>query len=179
MDKKIRLSGSALLDHSGQYKLSISTKENQLLTMLEGKQKKDYFITIPVSLGNSKNGKPYITFTNAVLKVKKKVKDNGRFVFDINVNSKITITEQLFPYDFEKKQAKFEKSIANELEDEFNQLIHKIQKAQIDPLGLGLYARAYTYPEWKKVQDHWGKTLAKSKINIHVKTEIKSIGTMS
>jgi Ger(x)C family germination protein len=179
MDKRIRLTGSAVLTHSGQYKLKISTEENQLLTMLEDKKKRDYSITIPVSIGNTKKGKPYLTFTNSVMKVKKKVKYNGRFVFDINVNSKITLTEQLFPYDIEKNHAKLEKSIANELEDEFSQLICKMQKAQVDPLGLGLYARAYTYPEWKKVQGHWGETFAKSKINIHVNTEIRSIGTIS
>jgi Ger(x)C family germination protein len=178
-DKRIQLTGSALLSHSGQNKLSITPDENQLLTILEGKKKKDYSILIPVSLQSIHSRKPYVSFSIPIMKVKKKVVYNGRFVYDIDVNLKIAITELLFSIDFEKESAQLEKSISKELEKEFDRLIRKIQKAQIDPLGLGLYARAYTYPEWKKVQDNWGKTLEKSKINIHVKTEIKSIGTIS
>lgn len=177
-EKRIELTGSALLAQSSQYKLTVKPDENQLLNILEGKQKGDYSITLPVSKESDHKGKQYISFSLPVIKVKKKVQYNGRFVFDIDVKLLISITEQLFPFDVEKDHAKLEKNIANELEKEFNQLISKIQKAQVDPLGLGLYARAYTYPEWKRVEDSWGETLAKSKINIHVKTKIKSMGTM-
>lgn len=175
--KRIELTGSALLAQSGKYKITITPDENQLLNVLEGKKKGDYSITIPVSTVSASKGKPYISFSLPVIKVKKKVDYNGRFVFDINVKLLISITEQIFPFDVEKDYAQLEKSIANELENEFSRLIQKIQKAQIDPLGLGLYARAYTYSEWKKVQDDWGENLAKSKINIHVKTKIKGMGT--
>ncbi|MGG3912217.1 Ger(x)C family spore germination protein [Peribacillus simplex] len=175
--KRIELTGSALLAQSGQYKITITPEENQLLNILDGNQKGDYSITIPVSMESANKGKPYISFSISDLKVKKKVKFNGRFVFDINVDLQISISEQLFPFDVQKDYAKLEKSITNELENETNQLIQKIQKSQIDPLGLGLYARAYTYQEWKKVQEDWGNTLAKSKINIHVKTKIKGIGS--
>lgn len=178
-DKRIQLTGSALLSHAGQYKLSITPDENQLLTILEGKKKKDYSMLIPVSLQSIHTRKPYLSFSIPFMKVKKKVVYNGQFVFDIDVKLKIAITERLFTIDLEKESAQLEKSISTELEKEFSRLIRKIQKAQIDPLGLGLYARAYTYPEWKKVQDQWGKTLEKAKINIHVNTKIKTIGTIS
>ncbi|QED46899.1 Ger(x)C family spore germination protein [Cytobacillus dafuensis] len=177
-DKRIEITGSALLSQSGNNKLSISLDENQLLTILEGKKKKDYSILVPVSLKSMQTSKPYMSFTIPNMKVKKKVVYNGRFIYDIDVKIKIAITEQLFAIDLEKESAQLEKSISKELKKEFSQLIRKIQKAQIDPLGLGLYARAYTYPEWKKVQDQWGETLEKAKINIHVNTEIKSIGTI-
>lgn len=100
--KRIELTGSALLAQSGQYKLTITPEENQLLNILEGKQKGDYSITIPVSMESASKGKPYISFSIPDLKVKKKVKFNRHFVYDINVNLQISISEQLFPFDVKK-----------------------------------------------------------------------------
>ncbi len=177
-EKRIRLTGSALFSQTGQYKLSITPAENQLLRILEGERDGEILITIPVSLKSVQKDKRYISFAVPVMKVRKKVKYHGRFVFDINVKLKITLNEKLFPFDIEKKQAKLEKMIDHQLENEMNRLISKIQKAQLDPLGLGLYARAYTYPEWKKIENQWGEAVAKSKINIHVKTTIKSMGSI-
>ncbi|WP_458259534.1 Ger(x)C family spore germination C-terminal domain-containing protein [Bacillus cereus] len=45
-------------------------------------------------------------------------------------------------------------------------LIKKIQKAEIAPIGLGVYARAYTYKDWKRVQKQWGKALSKADVKI-------------
>ncbi len=41
---------------------------------------------------------------------------------------------------------------------------------------MGLYARAYEYKEWQKVQDDWGEALSKADIKINVKVKVKSMG---
>ncbi|MBE5108297.1 Ger(x)C family spore germination protein, partial [Bacillus thuringiensis] len=58
------------------------------------------------------------------------------------------------------------------------QLIKKIQAANIDPIGYGRYARAYTYPEWKKVKNKWNSELAKGDVNVKVNVEIGAMGTI-
>ncbi|MBM6649594.1 Ger(x)C family spore germination C-terminal domain-containing protein, partial [Bacillus sp. RIT 809] len=48
----------------------------------------------------------------------------------------------------------------------------------IDPIGLGLYARAYTYQDWKRFQNQWGKALSKADVNIKVHVKIGGMGTI-
>lgn len=40
----------------------------------------------------------------------------------------------------------------------FNEVIKKIQDNKIDPIGLEVYARAYEYDHYKKVQEDWGQS---------------------
>ncbi|MGC4379139.1 Ger(x)C family spore germination protein [Fictibacillus sp. Mic-4] len=176
--KMIELKGSTLLTKQGQYQLSITQYETELLRILEGKREGDYSLTLPVSSKAAHDKKTYASFSIPVLKVKKRVRYKGRFVFNIDVKLKFGLGEQVIPLGVEINSKELEKNIQNQLEKDLNQLIHKLQKNKVDPLGLGLYARAYTYPEWKKNQDHWVDSLAASKINIHVDAKIKSMGTM-
>ncbi|MNR51844.1 hypothetical protein D3C85_1715820 [compost metagenome] len=90
---------------------------------------------------------------------------------------RISIKERLFPYDVEHNAPELEKDIEEELQKQFSQLIKKIQSAKIDPIGLGLYARAHEYSQYKKVQDHWGETLSNSEVNVKVKVKIQSMGS--
>ncbi len=75
------------------------------------------------------------------------------------------------------KKEELIKRIEQELEQQFEHLIKKIQKKKIDPVGFGLYARAYHYKEYKKVEDNWGNALAESDINVSVKIDINSNGS--
>ncbi|MNG37666.1 hypothetical protein D3C84_1250870 [compost metagenome] len=63
-------------------------------------------------------------------------------------------------------------------QQQFNNLIKKIQQNQIDPIGLGLYARAHEYRQYKKVEEHWGETLSEADIHLTVKVKIGSTGPM-
>ncbi|WP_173194298.1 Ger(x)C family spore germination C-terminal domain-containing protein [Paenibacillus alginolyticus] len=54
-----------------------------------------------------------------------------------------------------------ENKITIQVQKQLESLIHKIQADKIDPMGLGLYARAHEYSHFKKVEDNWGETLPK------------------
>ena len=54
-----------------------------------------------------------------------------------------------------------------------------MQATNIDPIGLGGYARTYTYPEWKKVQNKWNNELAKGDVNVKVTIKIGGMGRLS
>jgi hypothetical protein len=55
-------------------------------------------------------------------------------------------------------------------------LVAKMQRHEIDPIGLGLYARAYQFKAWEHVQDEWGHAFSKADVRIHIKTKIKNMG---
>jgi 3-isopropylmalate dehydratase small subunit len=70
------------------------------------------------------------------------------------------------------------KEVENELKNEIDDLMKKIQKKKVDPIGLGLYARAYHYPHYKKVENNWGEAFAESDVNVSVKIDINSNGAV-
>lgn len=54
----------------------------------------------------------------------------------------------------EKQAKQLEEKIAEQLMQQFDRLIKKLQARKIDPVGLGLYARAYEYEHYKRVEEH-------------------------
>ncbi|MDF2959383.1 MAG: spore gernimation protein [Paenibacillus sp.] len=102
------------------------------------------------------------------------IKSSGRQA----VKMPITISSLDSDYDNEKATVPLEARIVKELQKKFADLIHKCQKSQVDPFGFGLYARAYRFPEWKAVENEWGKTFAKAKVSIITQVEIKSVGVV-
>ena len=51
--------------------------------------------------------------------------------------------------DIDKDRKKLTSLITKQLNKDLNDLIHNIQKQQLDPFGFGDYARAFQYEEWK------------------------------
>lgn len=99
-------------------------------------------------------------------------------MFNINVHMRISISERLFPFNVRNDGERLERSIEKQLKSDLERLIKKIQKAEIDPIGLGLYARAYTYKDWKRVQKKWGKALSKADVKVNVHVKIGGMGTI-
>ena len=177
-NSKIMLTGSALLDEKGRYKLSINPHENKLLRILQNKKRGDFPFTISVPLKPNGQDKHWLSFGAQGIKVKTKVRYNGHYIFDTNIKMRIGISEMLFPFNVRKDAAKLEKSIQTKLKADFEHLIKKTQAANIDPFGYGLYARAYTYPEWKKVQNQWGNEFSKADVKVKVNVTISGMGTI-
>ncbi|MEH7375396.1 Ger(x)C family spore germination protein [Neobacillus drentensis] len=177
-DHKIMLTGTALLDEQSRYKLSIKPHENKLLRILQHKTKGDFPFTISVPLESNGRDKHWVSFSTPKVKVKTKVRYDDHFIFDTDVKMRIAITERLFPFNVRKDTAKLQKSIETKLQADFERLIKKTQTATIDPFGFGIYARAYTYPEWKKVQNQWGKAFSKADVNVKVRVTIGGMGTI-
>ncbi|MDR4913685.1 Ger(x)C family spore germination protein [Bacillus pseudomycoides] len=180
MKKKNRIwvTGTALLDEKGRYKLALKSDENKLLRILQQETKGEFPFTIALKLKSDSQDKDWISFSAQNIKVKTKVKYDNHFIFNIDVKMRISIIERLFSFNTRKDAAKLQKAIETKLEADFKQLIKKIQAAKIDPIGLGVYARTYTYPEWKKVQNKWNKALAKGDVNVKVNVEIGGMGTI-
>ncbi|KZE04208.1 putative spore germination protein [Bacillus mycoides] len=175
---KIWVTGTALLDEKGKYKLTLKSDETKLLRILQQRTTGEFPFTIPIKLKSDSQDKDWISFTANGIKVKTKARYDNHFIFNVDVKMRIGITERLFSFNTKKDAAKLQKAIETKLEADFKQLIQKMQTAKIDPVGLGGYARTYTYPEWKKVQNKWNNELAKGDVNVKVKIKIGGMGTI-
>ncbi|PEF50428.1 MULTISPECIES: Ger(x)C family spore germination protein [Bacillus cereus group] len=180
MKKKNRIwvTGTELLDEKGRYKLTLEPDENKLLRILQQRITGEFSFTMPIKLESDSQDKDWISFTAYSIKVKTKVRYDNKFIFNTNIKMKVAVTERLFSFNTRRDAAKLQKAIETKLEADIKQLTKKIQAANIDPIGYGRYARSYTYPEWKKVQNEWNRELAKGDINIKVNVEIGAMGTI-
>ncbi|WP_227872409.1 Ger(x)C family spore germination protein [Paenibacillus albus] len=178
--KEIRLLGTAMLDNNGKYVTSLSLVENELLQILQDEKYQDLTLTVilpekekPDTIFHMGTMSFYIKKVNR--KIKSSYKD-GKFQFDFDLGLPIQITERLFDYNVQDEPQKLEKMINEQLTEEFKKLVSKLQKNKVDPIGLGLYARAFQYHNWKKVQNNWPEAFAEAKITVHVHTKIKDYG---
>ncbi|EJR45121.1 Ger(X)C family germination protein [Bacillus cereus VD107] len=177
-NKYIKLTGTALLDEKNRYKLTITPKENLLLSTLQNNIKGEYPFTIAVPLQSKSKEKHWLSFSAQGTKVKTSVQYKNHFLFNMNVHMRIVISERLFPFNVRNNEKRLEKSIEKQLKRDLERFIKKIQKAEIDPIGFGVYARAYTYKDWKKVQKQWGKALSKADVKVNVHVKIGGMGTI-
>jgi len=179
VNNQVRLKGSALLNQKGKYELSLGPQETILLSILQKQASPGFSLSYPIP-GEPVNG-PFetniLSLTGA--KVKTKIKttyENNKFKFDIHVKTRVGLSEHLFPFNVEKDDTKLEKQVAVIMQDQFTSIIEKLQKHKIDPIGLGVYARANEYKEFCKVEDHWGEALANAEVHVKVDLEITSMG---
>lgn len=177
-NKNIKLTGTALLDEQNRYKLTITPKENLLLSILQNNIEGEFPFTIAVPLQTESKEKNWISFSTQGTKVKTSAQYKNHFMFNINVHMRITISERLFPFNVRNNGGELEKSIEKQLKSDLEGLIKKIQKAEIDPIGFGVYARAYAYKDWKGVQKQWGEALSKADVKVNVHVKIGGMGTI-
>lgn len=91
---------------------------------------------------------------------------DNRFKFNIKMDLKIAVSELTFNMDIENDRKKLTSLITKQLNNDLNDLIHKIQKQQLDPFGFGDYARAFQYEEWKQVEDDWPSSFSKANVKV-------------
>jgi hypothetical protein len=178
-NKEIVMFGTTLLDKKGKYASSLSTPETVLLQILQKKAKKPASFTLHIP-GEAKSG-PFHTdrLSFNAEKIKTKIKTSyreDRFRFGIEIDMPITFTERLFPYDVREQGNRLESLIAEQMQKKFERLIRALQAQKIDPIGLGLYARAHEYERYKNVEKQWGEALAKAEIQVAVSVTIRSMG---
>jgi Ger(x)C family germination protein len=180
-EKNLELSGISLLDDKGNYAQFLDVPEATLLLMLQNKKRREVTLTIPVLPNDGEKNifhKNVISF--AASRVKTKIRSGfkqNKFQFDIKVKMSINIVERLFPEEKLNKD-QLTKKIEKELKRQIEDLITKIQKKKVDPIGFGLYARAYHYSHYKKVENNWGKALAESDVHVSVEVDINSNGAV-
>ncbi|HGH7181063.1 TPA: Ger(x)C family spore germination protein [Bacillus luti] len=173
--KDVIVTGSALLTSRGIYKMSLDRYESALLLLLQKKANTPVSLTMkmPSDLVESNSalkdtdGGDFITIN--VLTMKRMIGtgySDNRFQFNIKMNFNISIAEMTFNMDIDKDNKKLTALITKQLNKDLNELIHKIQKQQLDPFGFGDYARAFQYKEWKKVEDDWPKAFSKASVKV-------------
>lgn len=180
-DKQIVMAGTTLLDDKGKFTDSLNLRESILLRILQNTTKKTVSLTISIP-GEMKIG-PFHTdkLSLDVQKIKAKIKTSylrDNFQFDIHITMRVGLSELMFPYDVRSHGKELENKITEQMQKQLERLIKKIQADKIDPIGLGLYARAHEYSHFKDVEDHWGETLAKADIRVSVKTIIGAMGAV-
>ncbi|MBG9793989.1 spore gernimation protein [Paenibacillus dendritiformis] len=180
-EEGLALTGTALLDKSSRFKMMADSDETKLIYILRNKTKGEFPFTLrlPMDPGKGPENIDMKQISINLQSIKPKIKaryDQGRFVFDVNVRSIVYVTERLFPFDV--MQPSLEQKINASLEEKFNALVRKLQKARIDPAGFGMYARAHAYPQWKKAQDHWEDYFEEAIVNVKVKVKIIGMGAV-
>ncbi|QQN81944.1 Ger(x)C family spore germination protein [Bacillus toyonensis] len=173
--KDVIVTGSALLTSRGIYKMSLNRYESALLLLLQKKANTPVSLTMKIlstrveSNSNLKDteGNDFVTIN--VLSMNRNIRSgysDNHFKFNIKMNLKIAISEITFNMDLDKDKKKLTSLIAKQLNKDLNELIHKIQKQQLDPFGFGDYARAFQYKEWKKVEDDWPNSFSKASAKV-------------
>lgn len=171
--------GTLFLSEKGKYAYTINNSENQLLQMLQNEKNGSLSITVmlPEEKGESIFETGAISFY--ALRVKRDIKvsfEQNKFVFDIQFSMPIQLTEKSFAFDVRNDAPELEAEINKQLEAKMKSLVTKMQKHEIDPIGLGLYARAYQFKAWEQVQDEWGHAFSEADVRIHMKAKIKNMG---
>lgn len=180
-EKELKLAGTSLLDGKGKYVDTLDLPQSVLLLTLRDDQKHQLTFTFPTTSLNDDEGGIFnlnemsIDFNDVNTKVKTNYVE-GKFQFDFNINMKGSIIERLFVTT--KNEEELKKLIEEELKTRFEELIKKLQENKIDPIGLGLYARAYHYKQYKEVEDNWGEAFAEATINVTVDVRLKSSGAV-
>lgn len=180
-EKDVKFVGVTLLDEKGKYVDTLSIQDSSILLLLKNEQRQELTLTIPLKSLDKEGGifhKNEISMDVSRVKSKVKTKYNqGKFHFKYKIHMTVNIVERLFP-DNSVKDDELEKMIEKELKSRFEAVIKKIQENKIDPIGLGLFARAYQYEQYKKVDEHWGEALAESNIDVSIDIDIKSMGAI-
>lgn len=180
-DKEIKLMGLALLNNKGKYVDKLSIEETSLLLLLRNQKDKELTLSTMLHQVADEGGifnKNEVSYVVERYKGKIKTKyEKGKFRFDYDMKMYVSIDERLFPPG-QITQKQLEQSIKEDLTSRFEELIKKFQKHKVDPIGLGVYARAYHYKPFKKVADHWPEAFADADVHISLDVEISSMGAI-
>ncbi|HDR4465127.1 Ger(x)C family spore germination protein [Bacillus sp. FSL K6-0273] len=178
--------GIAFLDQYGRYLTKISKKDVKFFNLIN-KSKKTGRMILHLTLSPKKsNQKPNASIL--IQDAKRKINVNfkkGKFIFNIHVNMNVALIEKTNEnlitnrLDDKKNIIKLEQEIKQELDNKLQSMLKDIQKNQIDPLGLALYAKAFQYQEWKKVKKDWLHVLSKAEINVKTNVKIIDTGTIT
>jgi spore germination protein AC len=184
-DESIEFKGTTLLSESGQQKESLSLKENNFLNLLRSPREKGA-MSVSLSLIDEKSGeKNNISLLISDLKRKINISYvNGKFVYDIHVRMHADLIEQTKTHldkDISKLGENMEllsKQINKELDKQLAKIVSKFQHGKVDPIGLGQFAKAYEYEQWKKVEDNWGEVLSTAEINVGTEVGLYTAGLL-
>ncbi|MEB8677065.1 Ger(x)C family spore germination protein [Bacillus cereus] len=177
---RIQTNGIGFLDYSGKYVAKLSANDTILFNILRNPDLRGRMI-LNIPLSRSHIATVLIEDINRSLTVGY---FKNHFEFNIKVNMEVSMVERtdsrlhIISDELEKNHIKhFEKTITQIIHKDLNKIVYKIQNHKIDPIGLGMYARAYQYNNWKKHSKNWGKAISDADIRIIVKIKTQNTGT--
>ncbi|ANY68447.1 hypothetical protein BBD42_19695 [Paenibacillus sp. BIHB 4019] len=176
---KVRIQGTALMSQEGIYKGLLDAQETVLLRILQKNALPGFSLSYQLPEEPKKTPFATNTVSFSAGKVKTKIKTgfkNNRFKYDIKISMVVGLSEHLFPFDVYHDSKQLEDMISQQVTAHFNALIAKFQKLKIDPIGLGVYARAYEYQAYKKAEDEWSEVLSQADITVKAKVKIAAMG---
>ncbi|MEK3885096.1 Ger(x)C family spore germination protein [Paenibacillus sp. PL2-23] len=176
MGKEIAVTGTALLSAEGKYALHLTKVESLLLHLLQ----KNF--TSPASYTATINGTDgRLTVSYDIKKASTKVKTSyrdGQFHFLIRLPLRVEIAEIDQLQSLERNKTELETALKEELETALRSLLAKLQSRHVDPIGLGIHARAFQYNHWKEVSKDWGAAFSQSDIELQLSLSIDTFGVL-
>ncbi|MDM5188998.1 Ger(x)C family spore germination protein [Bacillus sp. DX4.1] len=181
---KIQVEGIGFLNNKGKYVTHIAGKDVPLYNLLNNKNNQGRML-LHINLNDPKHKHQIVTalVENAKRKINIAYK-GGKFHFDIDIDMDLSIIERTntkYSMTTNKQQKEtiyLEHQIKEQVNKQLMNIINKIQKNELDPLGLSMYARAYQYKEWEMTKKDWVKVLSKSNIHINTDVKIQNTGVM-
>ncbi|MDG0811088.1 Ger(x)C family spore germination C-terminal domain-containing protein [Cohnella rhizosphaerae] len=175
------IDGTALLDHHGRYVDTLSMPETVLLRVLQNKagESVGFTLRLPSRLTGSPAETDWVSIATERIKVKIDAAYAGdRFKFAVRVRFSASVVEKLSSLDLDDHQREAELACAEELRDKFEALIAKLQRDKVDPVGFGIYARAYHYNRFKQVKENWGEAFGQSDVKVRVSVAFADEGSV-
>ncbi|WP_435164782.1 Ger(x)C family spore germination protein [Paenibacillus glycanilyticus] len=179
--KSFRLLGTALLTHKGKYAASLGYQESVLLNLLKKKATKGVTLSFAIPGEPDADVFELDRASFGIRKIKTKIESSysdNRFRFRVQMKVSAALTEQLFKYDIQKHADMLEAQLTQQMQDQLEKLIRKFQRNRIDPVGFGIYARAYQYQHFKPLEDEWGEAFSHAEVEFDVHVKIISMGTI-
>lgn len=181
----IVVTGTALLNERGIYKMSLNRRESALLLMLQKKEELPISLTISVpsvpfetkNFRKNVKNRDFVTINiNRIDRDLSTRYNNNHFSFDVKMKLNISITERTFNMNMEKDHEKLARIITEDLNRDLNSVIQKVQSHKLDPFGFGDYARAFQYQHWKKIKNNWPAEFSSATVKVTPTVKISEGG---
>ncbi|MCV9886757.1 Ger(x)C family spore germination protein [Metabacillus halosaccharovorans] len=127
------------------------------------------------------DGKITIETLRSKTKVKGKM-EKGKPVIDITVTPEGNIADVESSIDLSKPENidKLEKKYADNIKEKVQTSVQKVQEDfQSDIFGFGEVIHRADPKAWKGLEDNWDEHFTNLNVNVHVKTEIRRLGTIT
>lgn len=181
IDQDTRISGAALLNHRGKYVVGINAKETLLLRVLQKTSGPAVSLTLqlPPDITKSPPSLSWLSLTTERIQVRIKPSyADERFRFDVGIRIAAGVMEKLPYVDIEERRQQIEAACAEQIRLKFQDLIDKLRKNKVDPVGFGIYARAYEHAAFERVKSNWGEAFGRSDVRIRVQVSFADEGSV-
>lgn len=181
IDQDAKIKGTALLDHHGRYIDTLSTRETILLRILQKNagQGISFTLRLPPEVAGASNKDDWISIATERVKVRidPSYKDD-RFRFSIGVRISASVVEKMSSLDLDAHHRQVEIACAEQIRDSFVNLLGKLKKNEVDPVGFGIYARAYHHRAFEQVKQNWGEAFSRSDVQVRVSVAFADEGSI-